>query len=133
MTTWDKGARFALGMTAISFLIIGAGFLITPVSWAQSVDIALTTPMARTDLRATYGGFDLMFGVFLLLCSLKRAWYVPGLVAAALCLTGFAGGRILGFLLEGTLSQFMVILLAVEVVATSICLVLYAKRPAGTT
>ncbi len=119
-------------MTAISFLVIGAGFFITPVSWAESVEIALTTPTARTDLRATYGGFDFMFGVFLLLCSTRPAWYSAGLMAAVLCLGGFAGGRIAGYFIEGSLSTFMLVLLGVELMAISICGYLYHKRPRDT-
>jgi hypothetical protein len=119
-------------MTAISFLVIGAGFFITPVSWAESVEIALTTPTARTDLRATYGGFDFMFGVFLLLCSTRPAWYSAGLMAAVLCLGGFAGGRIAGYVIEGSISTFMLVLLGVELMAISICGYLYHRRPRDT-
>lgn len=129
--SWPNAARFALGMTALSFLIIGAGFLVTPVSWAQSVDITLTTSMARTDFRATYGGFVLMFGVYLVLCALRPAWHAAGLLAGALTLGGFAVSRLLGLVLEGTLSSLMWTLLGVEVMAVAINTFLYIKRPAG--
>ena len=52
-------AKVLLRLGALVLAIVGIGFLAVPVQWAAIVDIQLPTATARTDLRATYGGFDL--------------------------------------------------------------------------
>ncbi len=108
-------AKGALLFGAVVFAGIGLGFLVVPVQWASLVEISLPTAMARTDLRATYGGFDLAVGVFLGLCALRAEWIRPGLVALGLAAAGFAGGRLLGILVEGTASPLMLMFAAIEV------------------
>lgn len=125
------GPRFTLGITGLVFAAIGVGFLVTPVSWAESVEILVPTAMARTDLRATYGGFDLAFGVYLWMCATRPAWHQPGLMAAALALAGFGLSRLAGFLLEGSLDPFMWTLLAVELPGAALCAWLYRRGAAS--
>jgi hypothetical protein len=60
---------------------------------AAITEISLPTAMARTDLRATYGGLDLAVGIFLWICARRDQWIRPGLVALALTAAGFGGGR----------------------------------------
>lgn len=121
-----KLAKWALLLGAVAFAVIGLGFLIVPVQWAALVEIALPTPMARTDLRATYGGFDLTTGVFLALCALRSDWIRPGLIAFSLAAAGFGGGRILGIVVEGTASPLMLAFAAIEI--TTACLAVYLLR-----
>ena len=108
-------ARGLLLLGALILAGIGLGFLIVPVQWAAIVDIALPTATARTDLRATYGGFDLAFGVFLAVCATRPGWSRPGLVALGLAAAGFGGGRLLGILVEGSASPLMIAFAALEV------------------
>jgi hypothetical protein len=119
-------ARAVLILGALVFAGIGLGFLIRPSQWAAVVDISLPTPTARTDLRATYGGFDLAIGIFLALCAARTEWLRPGLVALALCGAGFGGGRLLGMLVERTASRLMLTFFAIEL--SSVLLSLYALR-----
>ena len=56
-------AKAVLLLASLVFLGIGVVFLVAPVHWATLVEIELPTSMARTDLRATYGGFDLGWSV----------------------------------------------------------------------
>jgi hypothetical protein len=107
-------AKVVLLIAALVFAGIGLGFLIVPVQWASVVDISLPSPMARTDVRATYGGFDLAMGVFLALCALRTEWIRPGLLALGLAAAGFGGGRLLGILVEGTATPLMLIFVALE-------------------
>jgi uncharacterized membrane protein len=67
---------------------------------AALTDLALPTPTARADFTATYGGFQVGFGVFLIACASKAEWLEPGLWAAAAALTGFATFRALTLLLS---------------------------------
>lgn len=120
-------ARWILLVTGVTFAGIGVGFLLKPVSWAAWLDIVVPTPLARTDLRATYGGFDLAFGVFLLLAARRPDWVAPGLVANALALGGFALGRLLGFAAEGTVSARLVPFLVIELAGVALSLHAYGK------
>ncbi|MGH7418236.1 MAG: DUF4345 family protein, partial [Candidatus Rokuibacteriota bacterium] len=69
-------------------------FTLWPLRMARLVEIPLATPTARIDFAATYGGFELGFGVFLLACARRPAWHEPGLWATAAALGGFALIRI---------------------------------------
>jgi len=119
-------AKGILLFGAVVFAVIGLGFLVVPVQWASVVEIGLPTAMARTDLRATYGGFDLAVGVFLALCAFRTEWIRPGLAAMGLAAAGFAGGRLLGIVVEGTASPLMLIFAIME--TTGALLVLYVLR-----
>lgn len=90
-----------LAFTAASFLGFGCAFTFWPEAMAQVVEIGLPTATARVDLAATYGGFELGFAMFLLLCLRRRAWVEPGLYAGALALAGFAIVRLGTLLLTG--------------------------------
>ncbi|HEX6105472.1 MAG TPA: DUF4345 domain-containing protein [Gemmatimonadales bacterium] len=122
-------AKGLLLLGAFVLAAIGVGFLIAPVQWAAIVEIALPTPTARTDLRATYGGFDLGFGVFLAVCAFRPAWIRPGLAALGLAAAGFAGGRLLGILAEGTASPPMIGFAALEVAIAAGAFVLLRRLP----
>lgn len=123
-------AKAALLFGAVIFAVIGLGFLFLPVKWAAVVEIPLPTPTARTDLRATYGGFDLAFGLFLALCARRPDWIRPGLVALGLAAAGFGGGRLLGILAEGTASPLMLGFAVLEWVTALVAIVLLRRLPA---
>jgi hypothetical protein len=101
-------AKVLLRLGALVLAIVGIGFLAVPVQWAAIVDIQLPTATARTDLRATYGGFDLAVGVYLWLCARREDWVRPGLVALGIVAAGFGGGRVLGMLVEGSAAPSMI-------------------------
>jgi Domain of unknown function (DUF4345) len=122
-------AKATLLFGAIVFAGIGIGFLILPVQWAALVDIQLPTAMARTDVRATYGGFDLAVGAFLGSCALRVEWVRPGLAALAMAAVGFGGGRLLGLVVEGTASPLMLTLVILEIATAFLAFYLYRRLP----
>ena len=83
------------------------------------IGIEVTGPSARTDIRATYGGFELGVAAFLFWCAAREDWHHVGLIAATLFVAGFGVGRGVGILLEGGATAFMWSLLAIEVVYTA--------------
>jgi hypothetical protein len=87
-----------LGLTAATFSAFGVAFAFWPAAMAQLIDIQLLTATAKVDFAATYGGFELGFGAFLLLCLRRRGWLETGLWAGALSLGGFATVRLLTLL-----------------------------------
>ena len=89
--------RAVLWLTALTFLGLGAASTFWPLGMASMVEIGLPSSTARVDFAATYGGFELGFAAFLLLC-LRRSWVEPGLWAGAIALAGFATVRLLTLL-----------------------------------
>ncbi|MCI0459001.1 MAG: DUF4345 domain-containing protein [Gemmataceae bacterium] len=93
--------RAILGLTAIAFVGFGVAFTLWPAPMAGMTDLDLSSATARVDFAATYGGFELGFGAFLLLCLRRPAWVEAGLWAGLLALAGFAAVRTLTLLGSG--------------------------------
>jgi Domain of unknown function (DUF4345) len=85
-------------LAGIGFIGFGVAYALWPVRMAALTDLALPTPTARADFTATYGGFQLGFGVFLLVCTRDAGWLEPGLWAATAAVAGFASVRGLAIL-----------------------------------
>lgn len=84
----------------VGFIGFGVAYALRPAQMARLTDLTLTTPTARADFVATYGGFQIGFGLFLLACSREASWLVPGLWATLAALGGFASLRVLTALLQ---------------------------------
>jgi len=108
-------------IAALIFTGFGVWFLIKPTALA-GIGIEVTRPSARTDIRATYGGFELGVAAFLFWCASREDWHHIGLIAATLFVAGFGAGRATGILCEGGATAFMWSLLAVEVAYTACAL-----------
>jgi hypothetical protein len=83
-------------VNGLGFIAFGVAYALLPRRMARFTEVELPSASARTDFAATYGGFQLGFGCFLLTCTRFPAWIEPGLVAATAALAGFAGIRVLG-------------------------------------
>src|ERR671910_2286574 len=90
-----------LFLTGIGFLGFGAAAALSPTRIAALTQLVLPTPSSRADFAATYGGFQLGFGAFLVACTQTQGWVEPGFWAAVAALSGFALIRILGILRAG--------------------------------
>lgn len=123
-------ARILLVLSILTFGGLGIAFAFQPKRMAATVDLVLPTPTARADLMATYGGFEIGFALFLLICLFRgEAGVAQGLLASGLVLAGFGTARLAGILTaDGPVRSLMYWLLAIEVVATAACLWL-ARRP----
>jgi hypothetical protein len=83
---------------------------------ARATELVLPTETARIDFTATYGGFQIGFGAFLLACVAETSWLVPGLWASTLALAGFATVRGTGMLRpRDRLKRTLTFALALEV------------------
>ena len=82
--------QLILVLAGVGFVGFGIAYVLSPVRMAALTDLALPTPTARADFVATYGGFQIGFGVFLLACAWTAGWLEPGLLAATAALGGFA-------------------------------------------
>ena len=122
-----KLARALTFASALIFVVVGAGFLLIPQQFGHVLELSLPTAMARTDVRATYGGLELGLGIFLILCVVRREWIRPGLWALALTVGGFATGRVVGFVAEGTINNFMLFFLVLELAVALLAVFLLCR------
>jgi len=119
--------RVALWLSAAGFIGFGLAFALWPVPMASITDIVLPTSTARIDYGATYGGFQLGFGVFLASCARRAGRLEVGLWAAVAALTGFAGLRLLGLARSpGPVAHAIYVGLALEL--TGVLLNVWALR-----
>lgn len=105
-------------IVAIFFAGMGAAALIRPaVIWAP-FGVAPTTPAARNEVRAVYGGFGIAVAILLVVADNASAGFRDGaLVTTAVALAGMAAGRIVGFVVEPRgVGRFTVLFGVIEVV-----------------
>lgn len=105
-------------IVAIFFAGMGAAALVRPaVVWAP-FGVAPTTPAARNEVRAVYGGFGIAIAILLMVADNASAGFRDGaLVATAVALVGMAAGRIVGFVLEPrSVGRFTVLFGVIEIV-----------------
>jgi len=106
--------RAVLLAIGLAFVGYGAACLVAPAATTAWSGIALRTPSAMTDLRATYGGLGIGVGGFFLYAAFRPALLAAGLIAAFAACAGLAGGRLLGVLLDGGAEGMTLFALAVE-------------------
>ncbi|MEZ4322413.1 MAG: DUF4345 family protein [Myxococcota bacterium] len=88
-------------MSAAFYGAVGLGFLLAPAVFGAWVSLDLSDPVARTDVRAVYGGLCTAFALFLVWCGQHPSRTEPGILAGALGVGCLATGRTLGLVLDG--------------------------------
>jgi len=106
--------RAVLLVIGLAFAGYGVACLVAPAATTAWSGIALRTPSATTDLRATYGGLGIGVGGFFLYAAFRPALLAAGLLAACAACAGLAGGRLLGVLLDDRPEGMTLLALAVE-------------------
>jgi hypothetical protein len=94
-------ARKTLWFYVWMSLVFGALYLVAPELIMRPLGVEPTAPAGLTDLRATYGGFQLGMGGFLWWCLRDPARYGAGLVAFAFLVAALAICRVIGLLVDG--------------------------------
>lgn len=124
--------RTVLALAALGFLALGLWFLISPEA-VNVTGVAVDSPAARTEVRATYGGLELGLGLFFGWCLLDPARTRAGLVATALTVGGFGAGRTLGLVVDRPPEPIFLTLLAVESLTVALaCAALWTSRQRST-
>ncbi len=101
-------ARVLLIASAAIYFSLGIASVIAPESIAGIVGIELPTAAARVDFRATYGGFEIGAGAFLVLCLWRASWIRAGLWALSLALFGFGTVRAGSLMSEGLANPLLI-------------------------
>ena len=116
-----NGARICLGICALTFFGLGLLLMWNPAPILAKVDLTFTTPTAIADIRADYGGCIFGLSLFMGWCALRPDRVNFGLLCCGLTLSGYALGRIIAIVIDGTPKQIIFILLAVEIVGAAVC------------
>lgn len=99
-------ARFYLLGFGLLSLAFGLAYLLSPAGLTEAADFGSLSPAASTDIRATYGGFQLGMGLFLLWSSRSAERYAGGLLLVVLVMGLVLASRALGLLLDGGPNDF---------------------------
>jgi hypothetical protein len=100
-------------------------FIGHPVNAAKASDIALGSPLAITNMRASFGAFPLGCVLFLLVCLATSSLRKTGLVFVMLIVGSALAVRIFGVVADGTFAE-SVHLLIPETVLLSLSFAAYA-------
>ncbi len=112
-------------------ILMGVLYLFTPGFPTDAAGFGALTPSGLTDVRATYGGFQLGLGAFLLWAAGEASRVRLALVLVGLLFGALALSRAFGLLFDGDVNPFHASAVTTEVALT--CLSLYALRRVGTT
>jgi hypothetical protein len=116
-------ARLLLWLNAIVFVIYGIGFVLAPASLAEFVTgSSPETSSGLMDMRATYGGLCLAIGLAFAWFARHDATVRTGLVVVAIVMACMAGGRTLGFVVDGGPNTLMILYLALEFLVVTLAL-----------
>ncbi len=116
--------RVFVWIVATILALAGVLYLVSPATPTASAGISADAS-GLTDIRATYGGFQIGLAIFLVWCARSQ-------VALALLLTTFVIGavllsRVAGLLMDGSLTAFHLGALGFEVPTTALALWLYSR------
>lgn len=114
-----------LRIIAAILFIFGAIYLINPALLAEKAGLTADAS-GLTDIRATYGGFQIGFAVFLVWASFTRQFKAP-LIATLTVFACVGAARLFGVIVDGEFSGFNQIGLGFEMLLTVACLYLLVK------
>lgn len=103
-----------LALVGLLFVISGGCYLAQPEALLALAGIPLSQPSAVVEVRAYYGGLQLMLGLFLLLAVRQPTLRVSALLCVTVPLFGMALGRVSGLLLAGEFDAYNLGCLALE-------------------
>lgn len=94
--------RIVLGLAALTLISVGAGSTLAPVSFYASYGIdAGASPELASELRGM-GLVLFLLGLVVASGAVWRTWTFPAAVVAAVVLAGYALGRTISALVDGT-------------------------------
>jgi len=113
---WISRAVLLAALTVLA--LISRKFIGHPVDAAAASDMTLGSPLAITNMRASFGAFPLGCALFLLVCLMTSGLRRTGLVFVALIVGTALAVRIFGIVADGTLTESLRVLIAETVLLT---------------
>ena len=121
--------RIFLWIAAAMSLAAGGYYLVSPQAMATSAGFGDLPPGGMTDIRATYGGFQIGMGLFLVWAALDPTRIRGGLLLTLLAFGALATSRAIGVALDSSMNEFHQSGLIFEFVFTAVALAAYLKTP----
>jgi hypothetical protein len=109
----------------IVLTLISRKFIADPVNAAAASKITLGSPLAITNMRASFGAFPLGCALFVLICLLTSNLRRTGLLFVALIVGTALAVRIFGIMADGTFAESLRLVIA-ETVLMGLSLFAYA-------
>ncbi len=107
-------SRFLLGFVGVVFGLFGVAYVIAPQGLAAAAGVSANAA-GLTDLRATYGGFQIGFGLFAFWSCLRPERYAPALLATAAVTGAVGAARLYGLAVDQAPIMFHYIALCLEI------------------
>ena len=104
-------------INGILYCVLAWLFVAEPISWFSRLSIELQDPVGYTELKTMYIGLMGSLGVFSVLAALVTRWQQAGLVLALLSYLLLASVRSVGIFVDGQGNDFMLQLLAAEIIS----------------
>jgi hypothetical protein len=105
-------SRAVLLAALIILALIGRKFVGDPIGAAEASSITLGSPLAITNMRASFGAFPLGCALFVLVCLVTSSLRKTGLVFVALIIGTALAVRIFGIVADGTFAESTRVLVA---------------------
>lgn len=115
-----------IGFVAAMFAMFGVIYLVSPMVLSELAGLQANAS-GLTDIRATYGGFQIGFAIYLTGLGLIRNNHRSALLAISLVVGCVGLCRLFGVVWEQSLSGFNTSGLVFEFVITTIAIYLYRK------
>lgn len=103
-------------------LLFGVWYLVAPTGLTDPTGFGPLGPNALTDVRATYGGFQIGAGLFMLWAARSDARVRTALVLQALTIGAIGSCRLVGFAIDGSPNGFLISAIVSEVILTALAL-----------
>jgi len=119
---WISRAVLLAAITVLS--LISRKFIGHPVDAAAASDMTLGSPIAITNMRASFGAFPLGCALFVLVCLVTSSLRKTGLIFVALIVGTALVVRVFGVVADGTFAESLRVLIA-ETVLLGLALAAY--------
>jgi hypothetical protein len=120
---WISRAVLLAALTVLA--LISRKFIGNPVDAATASGMTLGSPLAITNMRASFGAFPLGCALFVLVCLVTSSLRRTGLIFVALIVGTALAVRVFGVVADGTFAESLRVLIA-ETVVLSLSLAAYA-------
>lgn len=109
-------AAFLL-INGLLYVVLAWLFIAEPLTWFGNLAIELRDPVGYTELKTMYIGLMGSLGIFSLLAAVVARWQQAGLVMALISYLLLASVRSVGIFIDGQGNDFMLQLLAAELIS----------------
>ena len=127
---WISRVVLVFALTVLG--LISRKFISSPVDAAAASDMTLGSPLAITNMRASFGAFPLGCALFVAVCLFTSSLRKTGLVFVALIVGTALAVRVFGVVADGTLAESLRVLIA-ETVLLGLSLAAYAGERLAST